>query len=163
MSVRFTESYVDAVITALNDNTNGVEAKMNLVDSERNDGIVLETLKKIYKGGVHVIEELPALVVWPESGSYAVPTTATIEQKDTVIVWALIYAEDPETTHVRVWRMQEAIVRSVLTTWNLNGSVDICEFAGMRYDTPWFFPDAQGNPLLGVGGVAFEISHEEIV
>jgi len=159
MSAKLIEPIVDQMKTMLEHNTTGVDARANTIDTEYDDGITLESLQRIYKGGMLVTAELPCLVIWPETPEGTEYTTGTELFTPRVVIWIVCTGTDPENAHQRTWRYQRAVYECISASHNLEGVVDLCNYLGLRFDSPWVF--AQEDPLLGVGGVAYEISVEE--
>jgi len=159
---KYIEKIVDAINTALTDETTGVNAKIAAINIEYDDFDV-DSIIKIYKGRMFSIEEYPCLVIWPED-SPAEEQANHIDQNHIVTVYAAITNEDDqENMHKKLWRTLRAVTESVRATVNLSTGgtpvVTLCSYAGHTYGSPWFIE--QGNFYIESGGVKFEIIDEE--
>lgn len=160
MATYFVEPVVDQIISMLNNVTTGVNARFDTVDSAWDDGIVLDDVKRVFKGGIKIGSEVPCLVVWPEVIARSDENTnETIQFRPVIIVWAIVKGDDPEDAHVRMWRTLEAVFLCIKASENLSNEVDICNCTGFRYDSPWAYLEDDG--YLAVGGVEFTIETEE--
>ena len=154
---KFVEPVIDKMKSLLDSNLAG---KLNAIDTAEDDGVVLEDVVKVWKGGMPQTFELPAIVIWPvETSGGSDFTNVTYEYAHEIIIWVVLKGDAPEETHIRLWRTMQGIFDVIKADDNLGGTVDICEFKGFRYDTPWAFTD--DDMLLGIGGVVFGINHEE--
>ena len=154
---KFVEPVINKMKTLLDDN---LGTKLDAIDTAESDSIVLEDVRKVWKGGMPMTFELPAIAVWPSDSSAGSDfTNVTYEYDHEIVIWIVLKGDDPEDTHIRLWRTQQAVFDAIKADDNLGGTVDVCEFRGFRYDTPWAFTD--DDILLGIGGVAFGVNNEE--
>jgi len=116
-----------------------------------------------WAGRMYVLDvgQCPALVCWPEGDAGGEYTNETLFFRARVTVWVIDYDDDQERLTRRLLRLQEAIVKTLKTTENLNGECDLCSFVGMRFDNPW--TSIGKNSYMDAMGVTFEIHKEEAI
>lgn len=141
--------------------TAGMATHMTTITTEHSTDITLETILKYHLGKVFVIDQIPAIVVWPETDNGGEYTNETLYIESRITVWIVCADTDQEILAKKLWRYQDAIIRTIKATDNLEAQVDICEFAGLRFDPPWLPMDE--NTYIGAVGVAWVIKKEEDV
>jgi len=141
--------------------TAGLGTHMTTITTEHSNDITLDTVLKYHLGKVFVIDQIPAVVVWPESDNGGEYTNETLYIETRITVWVIVNDSEQEILAKKLWRMQDAIIRTIKATDNLEGQVDICEFAGLRFDPPWL--PADENTYIGSVGVSWIIKNEEDV
>ena len=156
---KFVEPVIDKIKSLLDA---GMAAKLDAIDTAESDGIVLEDIRKVWRGAMPAeIQELPAIVVWPaETSEGSDFTHVSYEYAQEIAIWVILRGDDPEDTHIRLWRTLQAVFDVIKADDNLGGTVDVCAFRGFRYDTLWALDD---DSLIGVGAVLFNVNHEEVV
>jgi len=160
---KFTEPIILQAKTLLQDATYGVDAKATIITAEHSNDFTLDAIKSYFVGKRFVIDagEMPALVIWPDAGPGGEYTTETLYIELGFTVWAVCCETIEETLQKKLWRYQDAIIRCMKRTDNLDSQVDICKFAGLRFDYPWSSITERG--YLDAAGVSFTINHEEKV
>jgi hypothetical protein len=134
---------------------------MTTVMTEHSDDFVLDAIKKYHLGKVFVIDQIPAVVVWPESDNGGEYTSTTLYIESTITVWVVCNDSIQEQLQKKLWRYQDAIIRTLKATHNLDAQVDIYDFAGLRFDPPWL--PMNENTYIGGAGVTFTVHHEEVL
>jgi len=160
---KFIEPVILQIKAILSDATTGINSKCDIIDTEYSLDFILDDIKTYAVGERYVFDagELPALVIWPESDSGGEYTNETLFIESRLTIWIVCMDDDQERLNKRLWRYQDAIIRTIKATDNLNFQVDICIFAGLRFDSPWV--GMEQNVYVDAAGVMFNINHEEKV
>ena len=159
------EPYIDAIKTALEHVTTGVNAQITAINTlYAADAITVESNKKIYCGRTFSVgQSTPAIVIWPDDMPAVEPTGAyTINESPSIITWSIIVSRmSDENANRKLWRHMLAVYRAVRNSYNLAGAVDICNYAGELFDSPW--GTIEENVQVLVGGHRWSIQNEEEV
>ena len=159
MDDKLMEPMINKIKSMLEDGSTGMASKISAINAEKGD-FTLEDIKRVYKGAVQITSEIPCQVIWPEDPPGGVHTNVTEFISPTIIIWTVCVGDDPENSHIRGWRYQRATYEVIQASDNLEGVVDICKFAGLRFKSPWVF-NQEKAPFFNVVGVAFAIENEE--
>lgn len=132
--------------------------KLDAITAEHNDGIMLDMAREIHIGKTEVIQQTPAIMIFPESDNGSRYTNETYYMDVNILISVICFDASPEKLQKILWRYQRAIIEVINETHNLNGEVDICDFNGLRFAGPW---EAKG--YIGSVAVAYRIIKEQIV
>jgi len=156
----FTEAILDQMESIL---SLGLSTKLDALDTEYDDGIVLEDPILYFKGRKFQVSQTPAVILWPDSApgdEYASEDSLKLEYR--IISYIVISSEtDAEKMWIRIFRYLRGMTEVIRATHNLEGAVDICKFGGFIFESPWLA--VRENTYIAIAGVVWNISDEEIL
>lgn len=134
---------------------------LNTIDSEHSTetgAFTLDDPLEYYVGQLQVLNQVPAIVIWPVGDATAEWSNETLLFKPRITIWAAVTDTDEERLNRKMYRMQEAIIRTLKNTDDLEEQVDFYDIVGIDFRSPW--PVADAN-FCNAHGVMIEVSHEE--
>ncbi len=135
-------------------------ATINTEHESETDAFALENPLQYYIGQLQVVNQVPAIVLWPIGDASAEWSNDTILFKPRITIWAAITDTDEERLNRKMYRMQDAIIRTLKNTDDLEGQVDFYDIVGVDFRSPWPIADAS---FCNAHGVVIEVNHEEVV
>lgn len=140
----------------------GLAAKLDEIDSEKNDGITLEDVASdnIFITEQGHISEFPAIEIFAQSqvGSDFMSNSVEFNPTIQVRVWSTDNDNDEENVSKRIYRYQRALTEVIKADDDLNGNVDLCIFVGHSYED---MTETDYGAILYGASILFEINNEE--
>jgi hypothetical protein len=131
---------------------------INAEHEEEADAFDLEDPLEYYIGQLQVVNQLPAIVLWPIGDASVEWSNDTILFKPRITIWSALTDTDEERLNRRLYRMQDAIIRTLKDTDTLEGQVDFYDIVGVDFRSPWPIADAS---FCNAHGVVIEVNNEE--
>jgi len=147
--------YIDTILQA------GMSAKLDVIDAEYGD-FTLDDIQDYYQAKKIVIQNYPSIEIYPENspGIDFTANSVKCEHEVAIRVHAMAYEGDEERLMKRVFRYMRAITELIKATDDLEGDVNICQFAGHEYGD---IESLEGGALVYNGIIHFIIDNEETV
>ena len=162
MAVELIENILDQIVTELQDGTNGINAKITSINTEKGD-FTTEPVPtaNYYKHKNNLIPEFPSIEAFPIDSPGNDESFNSINVQHEVGIRIKVYDVDGQSSRpfLKTYRYLRAIVECIKTTDSLTDNFDLCEFNGIEYEEP----EQGDNGTIYGGTVKFLIQNEEVV
>ena len=132
MSTYFVENVIDQIYTIL---YASIAAKLDTIDTEKDDGIVLDDIVKWYKCQKIKIGRYPSIEIFPTSSPGENHTAYGVRSEHEISIRISEVGSDEEELFKRIWRYLRAITEILMDSDTLRSAdYGLCNFRGHEYD-----------------------------